>query len=287
VPDFYRIDTELAVPEIDPDRWSLRIHGMVQREIRLSYPQLLRRPLVERWITLCCVSNPVGGRLVGNTRWLGTLLAPLLREAGVRASADQLLMTSVDGFTIGTPMAAVLDGRDAMVAVGMAGEPLPVEHGFPARVVIPGLYGYVSACKWVTDLEATTFATRTAFWIEQGWAQTTRVQLESRIDVPRQQATVRVGRPVPVAGVAWDQHVGVGRVEVQVDGGAWRRAELGTEVSIDTWRQWYLPWTPAQAGRHVLRVRAFDRSGRRQDGTARDPFPAGATGLHTITVEAR
>jgi DMSO/TMAO reductase YedYZ molybdopterin-dependent catalytic subunit len=196
-------------------------------------------------------------------------------------------MTSVDGFTIGAPMAAVLDGRDALIAVGMAGHPLPVEHGFPARIVIPGLYGYVSACKWVTELEATTFAARTAFWVAQGWAQTSAIRLESRIDVPRNGATVPVGHVVPVAGMAWDQHVGVSRVEVQVDDGAWRAAELGTDASVDTWRQWLLGWTPPRPGTYLLRVRAFDAHGRPQDTRQRQPFPAGASGLHTITVRAR
>jgi DMSO/TMAO reductase YedYZ molybdopterin-dependent catalytic subunit len=285
--DFYRIDTALSVPQVDPDTWSLRIHGMVDREVTLTYRELLARPLVERWITLCCVSNEIGGGLVGNARFLGARLADLLREAGVHDDADQLLMRSADAMTIGAPTAVVMDGRDSLVAVGMNGAPLPVKHGFPARIVVPGLYGYVSACKWVVDIEATTFAKRQAYWVRGGWAARTDIKLAARIDTPRNGGSVRVGAAVPVAGVAWDQHVGISRVEVQVDDGPWTPARLAEVPSTDTWRQWVLPWTPPRAGSYRLRVRATDGAGTIQTTGVRDVFPSGATGLHTITVRAR
>jgi DMSO/TMAO reductase YedYZ molybdopterin-dependent catalytic subunit len=282
---FYRIDTALSVPQVARADWRLRVHGMVDREIELSYAQLLRRPLVERWITLCCVSNPVGGPLIGNARWLGVRLADLLREAGIQDASDQLLMTSADGMTIGAPTKVVLDGREALLAVGMNGAPLPVVHGYPVRVVVPGLYGYVSACKWVVDIEATTFAAR-AYWGLGGWAQQTAIKLESRIDTPRSGARVAVGRSVPIAGVAWDQHVGVSAVEVQVGDGPWLPARLAAVPSTDTWRQWVRPWTPPAPGSYQLRVRAVDRAGHPQTEQHADPFPSGATGLHTVTVHA-
>ena len=284
---FYRIDTALSVPQVDPGSWSLRIHGMVDREIRLSYQDLLARPLIERWITLCCVSNDVGGGLISNAKFRGARLADLLREAGIQSGADQLFMTSVDAMTIGAPAAVVMDGRDAMIAVGMNDAPLPVEHGFPARVVVPGLYGYVSACKWVVDIEATTFAARTAYWVAGGWAQQNDIKLESRIDTPRNHATVAVGAPVAIAGVAWDQHVGVSAVDVQVDDGAWLPARLAAVPSTDTWRQWVVAWTPPRSGSYTLRVRATDARGAPQTAAVSDVFPSGATGLHTITVRAR
>jgi DMSO/TMAO reductase YedYZ molybdopterin-dependent catalytic subunit len=284
---FYRIDTALAVPQVDPGRWSLRIHGKVDREIRLTYQELLARPLIERWITLCCVSNVVGGGLISNAKFRGVRLADLLREAGIHDDADQLFMTSADEMTIGAPAAVVMDGRDAMVAVGMNDAPLPVEHGFPARIVVPGLYGYVSACKWVVDIEATTFAARSAYWIVGGWAQQNEIKLESRIDTPRNHATVAVGAPVAIAGVAWDQHVGVSAVEVQVEDGEWMTARLANVPSTDTWRQWVLAWTPPRAGSYTLRVRATDGRGTPQTPAVSDVFPSGATGLHTITVRAR
>jgi DMSO/TMAO reductase YedYZ molybdopterin-dependent catalytic subunit len=283
---FYRIDTALSVPQIDPDHWQLRIHGMVDREITLSWSQLLARPMIDRWITLCCVSNKVGGGLIGNALFRGTPLADLLREAGISAQADQLLLRSADGYTFGAPTDVVMDGRDALLAIGMNGEALRVEHGFPVRTVVPGLYGYVSACKWIVDIEATTFAARRAYWVQGGWSPEPPIRLESRIDSPRSNAVVSVGEPIAIAGVAWDQHVGISKIEVQVDDGPWQRSRLAVVPSTDTWRQWYLPWTPEKSGEHRLRVRATDAHGRPQDAQHRDPFPSGATGLHTITVQA-
>ncbi len=283
---FYRIDTALSVPQLDPKNWSLRIHGKVKQELRISYQQLLARPLVERWITLNCVSNEVGGNLIGNARFRGVLLAELLREAGIDPAADQLVATSSDGMTIGSPTAVVMDGRDAMLAVGMNGEPLPVAHGFPVRMVVPGLYGYVSACKWLVDLEATTFADYQAYWVRGGWAQRGPVRLASRIDRPAGSGRIAVGSQLAVAGVAWDQHVGVSKVEVRADNDDWQQAVLAPVPSTDTWRQWVWLWTPRTAGVHRLTVRAYDGHGTVQDPAPADPFPAGATGYHTVTVTA-
>jgi DMSO/TMAO reductase YedYZ molybdopterin-dependent catalytic subunit len=286
---FYRVDTALVLPQIRPADWSLRVHGMVERELTIDYRQLLARPLVEHWITLCCVSNEVGGKLIGNARWLGARLADLLREAGISPDADQLLFSSADGMSIGAPTKVVMDGREALLAIGMNGRPLPVEHGFPVRTVVPGLYGYVSACKWIVDIEATTFAERHAYWVSGGWlsgARLPHIELESRIDTPRSGAKLAAGRPVAVAGVAWDQHVGVSKVELQVDDGPWLPARLASVPSTDTWRQWVVAWTPPRPGSYTLRVRATDAAGRPQTEHRADPFPAAATGLHTITVKA-
>ncbi len=283
---FYRIDTALTLPQIDPAKWKLRIHGLVEHEIELSYAQLLARPMIQRYITLNCVSNEVGGDLISTAEFLGAPLADLLREAGVDPSADQLVATSYDGMTIGSPTAVVLDGRDAMLAVGMNGEPLPIAHGFPVRMVVPGLYGYVSACKWIVDIEATTFAATQPYWVEEGWVAEPRLQLAARIDTPKSFAQVKVGQTVPIAGVAWDQHVGVSKVEVQVDGGEWTAARLAAVPSTDTWRQWVLPWTVPSSGEHTLRVRATDAKGQLQPTAVADPFPSGATGLHQIKVRA-
>jgi DMSO/TMAO reductase YedYZ molybdopterin-dependent catalytic subunit len=284
---FYRIDTALRVPQLDPDTWKLRISGMVERPLTLSFADLLARPLVERWITLACVSNEVGGDLIGNATFRGVLLADLLREAGISPRADQLVASSSDGMTIGSPTAVVMDGRDAMLAVGMNGEPLTAAHGFPVRMVVPGLYGYVSACKWITELRATTFADYQAYWVKGGWAAQGPIKLASRIDRPVPPGAVAVGSTVPVAGVAWAQQVGVSRVELQVDDGAWQPARLAPVPSVDTWRQWVYLWTPESAGQHRLRVRAFDQDGNPQVTADSDPFPSGATGLHTVTVRAR
>lgn len=279
--DFYRIDTALVLPTLTAESWSLRVHGMVGRELRLTYADLLARPLIERDITLSCVSNEVGGDLVSSGRWLGAPLAPLLAEARVRQDADQLVGRSSDGFTAGTPVATVLDGRDAMLAVGLDGRPLPLEHGFPVRMLVPGLYGYVSATKWLTELELTTFAAYDAFWVHQGWARTAPVKTAARIDTPRRRAAAG---PVTIAGVAWAQHRGIARVEVQVDGDPWRDAELAAAIGPDTWRQWRLRWD-ATPGRHVLRVRATDGTGETQTGVETDTTPDGATGWHTIEVD--
>ncbi len=280
--DFYRVDINLLVPTIAAEKWRLRLHGMVRREIELDFGQLLDRPLIERDITLTCVSNEVGGPYVGTARWVGAPLGDLLREAGVDPRADQLVSRSVDGFTVGTPTAAVLDGRDAMLAVSMNGEPLPIEHGFPVRMVVPGLYGYVSATKWVVDLQLTTFAGHDTYWTRRGWARTAPIKTMSRIDTPRPLARVPAGRTA-VAGVAWAQHRGIAAVEVRVDGGVWSPARLAAEDGIDTWRQWVWAWD-ATPGQHTLEVRATDKTRQTQTDKRRPPDPDGASGWHSVVV---
>ncbi|WP_235037099.1 molybdopterin-dependent oxidoreductase [Actinomadura sp. K4S16] len=280
--EFYRVDTALTLPQVDPRDWTLRVHGMVARPVEMSFDDLLREALIERDITLSCVSNQVGGDLAGNARWLGAPLAPLLRRAGVRSGADQILSRSADGMTLSTPIETVLDGRDAMIAVGMNGEPLPIAHGFPARMVVPGLYGYVSATKWVVDLKITRFAADRAYWTERGYAEDAPVKTFSRIDVPKPLAGVRAGR-VAVAGTAWAQHRGVDAVEWQVDDGPWREALLAPVPGLDTWRQWIAEWE-AEPGSHTLRCRATDGTGRTQPGHRAPPFPDGATGWHSVVV---
>ena len=279
---FYRVDTALLVPAVMAEDWRLRIHGMVDREIELDYEQLLARPLIERDITLTCVSNPVGGRYAGNARWIGAPLRDLLQEAGVHAGADQIVSRSVDGFTVGTPTAVVMDGRDALLAVAMNGEALPIDHGFPVRMVVPGLYGYVSATKWVVDIELTTFDAFDPYWIQRGWAERAPIKTMSRIDTPSPFLDLVRGE-VPIAGVAWAQHVGIERVEVGIDDGPWQLAELAAEDTIDTWRQWVYRWN-ASSGEHRLKVRATDRSGLAQPADRAEPFPDGATGHHQIVV---
>jgi len=282
---FYRIDTALVVPQVDPSTWRLRIFGRVRKEIELTFEQLLARPMIERHVTLCCVSNEVGGDLIGNARWLGVPVKDLLDEAGPLDGADQVVSRSADGWTCGTPTAILRDGRDAMLAVGMNSEPLPVDHGFPVRMVTPGLYGYVSACKWLVSMELTSFNDFDAYWVRRGWAAQGPIKTQSRIDVPRRGTEVSAGR-VTVAGVAWAQHTGVDKVEVRVDGGEWQPATLAETVSVDTWRQWSWGWD-APAGRHTISVRATDRTGAVQDESPRPPFPDGATGWDTIEVSVR
>jgi len=279
---FYRVDTALFAPEVDVEKWTLGIRGAVEREATYTFHDLLDRPLVERDITLNCVSNPVGGPYIGNARWTGVLLAPLLHEAGVDPSADQLVSRSVDGFTAGSPMRLVLDGRDAMLALAMNGEPLPVEHGFPVRMLVPGLYGYESATKWLVELEATTYAAYDPYWVQRGWASYAPIHTQSRIDTPRNGSSRPAGTVV-VAGIAWAQHTGIDRVEVRVDAGAWNEAELATQDTIDTWRQWRWDWH-ATPGDHVIAVRATDATGRTQPEARMPPFPDGATGWHQVAV---
>ncbi|MEV4266857.1 molybdopterin-dependent oxidoreductase [Kribbella sp. NPDC049584] len=280
--DFYRIDTALSVPQIAPADWKLRIHGMVDREITLSFDDLLKRQVIHKWVTLTCVSNEVGGDLIGNALWSGVVLKDLLEEAGPSKDADAIQSTSKDGFTAGTPLPTLLDDRQAMLAFAMNGQPLPVEHGFPVRIVVPGLYGYVSATKWLVDIEVTRFDQFQGYWTPRGWSELGPIKLSSRIDVPGGKK-LDPG-PVTVAGVAWDQHVGVSKVEVRVDGGPWQQATLATDASIDTWRQWHWTWD-APRGNHVLQVRATDDKGNAQVESSAPPAPNGATGLHTVNVK--
>lgn len=282
--DFYRVDTALILPKVDPHAWKLTVHGMVDRPVELTFDDLLELPLIERYITLTCVSNQVGGPYAGTGRWLGVRLADLLRRAGVRTGADQILSRSTDGFTAGTPVATVLDGRDALVAVGLDGAPLPVARGFPARLIVPGLYGFVSATKWVTDLKLTRFADERAYWTKRGWAVEAPIKTMSRIDVPAPLSQVRAGADVTVAGVAWAQHRGIAKVEVRVDDGPWETAELAAVPSTDTWRQWRHRRPAPRPGRHTLTVRATDGTGAVQTSQRVPPIPNGASGWQSVVV---
>ncbi|SDE81143.1 molybdopterin-dependent oxidoreductase [Pseudonocardia oroxyli] len=284
--DFYRIDTALRVPQLRAEDWSLRVHGMVDRELTLTFDDLLARPLVERTVTLTCVSNDVGGDLISTARFVGVELADVLRAAGPRPGADQVFSTSSDGWTAGTPTEVLLEpGRGALLAVGMNGEALPTEHGFPVRMVVPGLYGYVSATKWVTDLELTTFAARESYWEQRGWGERGPIKTEARIDLPRPFAAVPAGA-VTVAGIAWSQPRGISRVEYSVDGGPWAEAELADTVGGDTWRMWRGS-VEVGAGSHTMRVRATDGTGALQTERAADVLPDGATGWPAVIFTAR
>lgn len=278
--DFYRIDTALQVPNLDPTQWSLRIHGLVAEEIVLTWDELIALPLEESYTTLTCVSNEVGGTLIGTAKWLGYPIRELLARARPAGTADMVLSRSSDGFTASSPLEALTDDRNAILAIGMNDEPLPLEHGFPVRMVVPGLYGYVSATKWVTSLEVTRFDQRTAYWTDRGWSASGPIKISSRIDVPRR--TVAAGT-VAVAGVAWHQHTGIAKVELSVDGGTWREADLASAISADTWVQWHYAWD-AEAGDHELRVRATSADGEVQTGDVQGVIPDGATGYHTVTV---
>jgi len=282
VSEFYRIDTALAVPLVVPDDWQLRIHGMVEKEITLDYEQLLARGVTHDWLTLCCVSNPVGGDLISNAYWAGVPIGPILAEAGVHPEADAVLSRSVDGWTAGTPLAALTDGRNALFAVAMNGQPLTPEHGFPVRMVVPGLYGYVSATKWVVDLEVTRFSDFAAYWTQRGWSPQGPVKTQSRIDVPRNGSSLAAGR-VTLAGVAWAQHRGISKVEVQIDDGPWRRCRIAADPTVDCWRQWAYEWQ-ATPGTHTVQVRATDRTGEPQTSKVAGVLPDGATGYDHISV---
>jgi DMSO/TMAO reductase YedYZ molybdopterin-dependent catalytic subunit len=281
---FYRIDTSLVVPAIEPNDWALRIHGLVDRELVLTYSDLLDRKFTEAWVTLNCVSNPVGGDLIGNAWWSGVRLAELLAEAGPQVGADAVLQTSDDGWTCGTPLAALTDDRNAMLAVAMNGTPLPIEHGFPVRTLVPGLYGYVSACKWVVDMEVTRFDEISAYWTERGWGEKGPVKMSSRVDVPRSGAEVDAGE-VTFGGVAWAQHTGIQGVEFSVDDGEWVTAEIASVPTDDTWVQWK-GTTDVEEGDHTVRVRAIDKVGTVQTGVEHDVLPDGATGWHSSDFSA-
>ena len=273
--DFYRIDTALIVPQVNPDNWSLEVKGMVDRPFTLTYAELIAMPHLEADVTLSCVSNEVGGGLVGNARWQGVPLADLLERAGVRSGATQVLGRSVDGFTAGFPTQVALDGRNAMVAVAMNGEPLPAAHGFPARIVVPGLYGYVSATKWLAAIELTSFDAVHGYWIPRGWAKEGPIKTQSRIDVASSEV---------IAGIAWAPTRGVERVEVRIDDGPWRDATLAASLGVDSWRQWFMPWEPTP-GRRLIAVRATDGTGEAQTAERTDVAPSGATGYHTVQVD--
>ncbi|MFI5977311.1 sulfite oxidase [Streptomyces sp. NPDC051452] len=287
-PDFYRVDTALVVPKVDATAWRLRIHGRgVQRPRTYTFDDLLRRELMERDITLTCVSNEVGGPYVGNARWIGVRLAELLAECGIKppsrgGPADQLVSRSVDGMTIGSPVEDLMDGRDAMLALGMNGEPLPFDHGFPVRMIVPGLYGFVSACKWIKDIELTTFDSYDPYWVKRGWARKAPIKTASRIDTPKPFARPKAGT-VMIAGVAWAQHRGIDKVEVRIDDGPWQETDLAAEDTRDTWRQWSLPWQATKGG-HTLTVRATDRTGTVQTDKRTRTIPDGAGGWHSVVV---
>lgn len=280
---FYRIDTALQVPAIDANAWKLTVTGAVDNPFEISFDELLALPLTEHMLTLACVSNEVGGDLIGNALWLGYPIRELLKRAGPHSGMDMVLSTSQDGWSAGTPLDVLLDDNtEALLAVGMNGEPLPLEHGFPVRMVVPGLYGYVSATKWVTQLKVTRFADEIGYWTDKGWSARGPVKTESRIDKPRNGASVKAGQSV-IAGVAWAQHTGIEKVEVRVDGGQWQQAKLAETVSIDTWRQWVLPWQ-ATSGNHTIQVRATDASGYTQTSREAPPAPDGASGWHAVQV---
>ena len=280
--DFYRIDTALVVPRIDAATWSLRVWGEVEREVTIDWKTLLAQPLEQHLVTLTCVSNEVGGDLAGNAVWTGWPVRNLLAQAVPKPGADMVLSRSDDGFTAGTPLSALTDNRNALIVVAMNGQPLPFEHGFPVRLVVPGLYGYVSATKWVTELKVTRFATDQGYWTPRGWSALGPIKTASRIDVPKVGDSVKAGT-VAVAGVAWAQHRGIDKVEVQVDGGDWQEATLAAEPTVDSWRQWVLHWQAAP-GSHTLRVRATDATGAVQVEQEAPPAPNGATGYDTVTV---
>jgi DMSO/TMAO reductase YedYZ molybdopterin-dependent catalytic subunit len=283
IPQFFRIDTALLIPRVDVEGWQLRVTGLVDRPLELTYDELLELPLVEQHVTIACVSNEVGGDLVGNALWTGVRLKALLEMAGVQDGATQIVGRSVDGFTAGFPTSWALEtGREALVAVGMNGEPLPARHGFPARLVVPGLYGYVSATKWLAEIELTTREAVDGFWIPRGWAKDAPILTQSRVDVPTSGSALAAG-PVDVAGVAWAPDRGVAGVEVRIDDGPWRAATISRPISNATWVQWAYAWQ-ATPGDHRIEVRAIDGTGEVQTDRRTDAAPDGARGHHRINV---
>ncbi len=280
---FYRIDTALQIPQVVASDWSLKVTGMVDREITIGWDALLAKPMQEAMVTLMCVSNEVGGSLNGNAIWTGWPIRELLKEAGVKPGADMVLSTSVDGFTAGTPLEVLTDDRNALIVVAMNGKALPVEHGYPVRLVVPGVYGYVSATKWVSQLKVTTFEADQGYWTPRGWSALGPVKTSSRIDVPTSGNTVTpTNNQVVIAGVAWDQHTGIKGVQVRIDDGPWQAARVGTDATPDAWRQWVFAW-PATKGQHTATVRAVNAKGETQVSAEAAPAPNGSTGLHSIT----
>ncbi len=279
---FYRIDTALSVPEINAQEWELRVHGLVEQEVTLTFQDLLDAELIESHVTLTCVSNPVGGNLAGNAKWLGLPIREVLKMARPQDGADMVLSTSDDGFSASTPLEVLQDDRDAMLAIGMNGEPLPLEHGYPVRMVVPGLYGFVSATKWVVDLEVTRFADSKAYWTNRGWSERGPIKTMARVEVPKSFAQVPAGK-VAIGGTAWAQTRGITKVEVQIDNGPWTEAVLSAEASVVTWRQWSFEWD-ATPGPHYIKVRATDGTGEVQTDKRADPVPDGASGWQSVMV---
>ncbi len=284
--DFYRIDTALTVPQVPTESYELRVTGLVDRELAFSFDDLLRRNVVEHDITLTCVSNTIGGELIGHARWTGVRLDELLAEAGVRPEANQIVGRSIDGYTCGFPIEAATDGRNALVAFGMNGEALPLEHGFPVRLIVPGLYGYVSATKWLTEIEVTTFEDFEQYWVPRGYADRAPIKLMSRIDSVDGLGTLTRDADglAAIGGVAWAQTRGITAVEVQLDDGPWQPCEMGDALNDDTWRQWAFRWMPTATGRTSIRCRATDGDGVIQTDERSEPLPNGASGHHQIVV---
>lgn len=277
---FYRVDISLVTPRVDVSSWTLLVDGKVDRPIELGYDDLLALPMIERDITVACVSNEVGGRYVSSARWLGVPFAVILERVGVQNGVDQVFSYSSDsGYTCSTPYAAVTDGRDAMIAVGMNGVPLPDAHGFPARMIVPGLFGFVSATKWLERIELTSYAERTAYWTEREWATEAPVLTQSKIEVPTPLGTLGGSRVI--AGTAWAQHRGIAKVEIRIDGGQWQDARLAASAGRDTWRQWWFTYD-GSPGRHTAQVRAVDGAGDVQPERRTKVFPDGARGWHEI-----
>ena len=279
---FYRIDTAFGrVPQVDPGDWRLRFTGMVDNPYEITFDEIQAMDLSDHVITLSCVSNEVGGNLVGNAVWTGVPLSVLLDRAGVQPGADQVVGRSVDDWTAGFPTDVVYDGRNAILAIGMNDEFLPTRHGFPARLVVAGLYGYVSAVKWIEEINLTTWDGFDGYWVPRGWSKEGPMKTQSRIDVPGRGLVA--GQPTPIAGIAWAPTRGIERVEVNIDDEGWLPCNLGEAVGDESWVQWHREWTPT-AGRHRIQVRATDGDGVTQSEREVPPAPNGAEGWHTVNV---
>jgi len=283
--DFYRVDIALVTPRIDASTWTLTVDGMVDNPFTLTYDELLGMPMIERDITLTCVSNEVGGQYVSSTRWLGVPFSEIIKRAGVQSGVEQAYSYSSDsGYTCSTPYQALTDGRDAMIVVGMNGEPIPDDHGYPARMLVPGLFGFVSATKWLERIEFTTYAKRSAYWTDRKWATDAPILVQSRIDLPKSLSTLPKDKPV-IAGVAWAQHRGIEKVEIKIDDGDWTPVKLAADGGVDLWRQWSYVYD-GPAGQHQAQVRATDLNGKTQPEERTKVFPSGAQGWHQIVFDS-